>query len=304
MEHMKISVCLTVLNEQLSIKELLNSLLTQTLKPNEIIVIDGGSSDKTVKIVKKYKSVRVIVKKNVSRSVGRNIAIQLSKNKYIAMTDAGCIPHKDWLLQISKSFKDKNTDVVAGSYRMIFDNSLQKSMSVYLGTDPKNINQDFIPSARSMAFTKDIWKKVGGFSEKMNNTAEDTLFNYNLQLVNAKFVVNKKAIVDWYMPNTIFEFALKIYSYAKGDVQSGIWWDKKKKFRTHNLKAISIFIRYILFITLLYINLNLCLLFFVLYMLYAFSKAGIYGVILQFTSDFAVIIGFINGILQPSTKGN
>ncbi len=53
---MKVSVCITVLNEGENIERLLFSLLHQTKKPSEIIVVDGGSKDDTLKRVKKYKS--------------------------------------------------------------------------------------------------------------------------------------------------------------------------------------------------------------------------------------------------------
>ena len=47
-----VSVVITVLNEEKSIRELIKALLTQDKKPQEIIIIDGGSSDKTVQIIK------------------------------------------------------------------------------------------------------------------------------------------------------------------------------------------------------------------------------------------------------------
>ena len=50
---MKVSVCITVFNEEGSIGELLDSLLKQTKKPGEIVIVDGGSKDKTVDVIRK-----------------------------------------------------------------------------------------------------------------------------------------------------------------------------------------------------------------------------------------------------------
>jgi cellulose synthase/poly-beta-1,6-N-acetylglucosamine synthase-like glycosyltransferase len=269
----RVSVCITIFNEkEETVKNLLSSLNSQTLRPDEIIVIDA----------KDYN--------NCSRSKGRNIAIKKARNKIIAITDAGCIPHKNWLEKITKPFTDNKVDVVAGGYKMVYKNSFEKAESVFLGVKERDMDSDFMPSARSMAFTKNIWKKARGFPESLNDTAEDTLFNLNLVRLNAKFKVAKDAIVDWQMPETILEFAKKIRNYAKGDAKSGIWWHPIKKWKTHNIKILTIYLRYILFLIFPWLI--------IFYLIFAFNKAGLWGIILQVISDFSVMLGFVSGILK------
>ena len=280
MEKIKVSVCITSFNETKSdIDNLIKALKKQSLKPDEIIVVDAKDYD------------------NCSRSKGRNIAIKSSKNKIIAITDVGCIPHKHWLKNITKPFLNKKVDVVSGLYKMKYKNSLQKSMKIFLGID-KDIDNNFQPSARSMAFTKSIWKKAGMFPEKLSNTAEDTLFNFNLLKIGAKFEVMQTAVVDWYLPKTFFEFFKKIYNYSKGDAQTKIWWHPIKKLKTHNIKIVTVYLRYIVFAILAFINLKLFLICISIYFVYTTLKAGLYGFPLQIVSDFAVIIGFSHGLLQ------
>lgn len=282
--NLKVSVCVTIFNEtKETIKKLLDALNKQTLKPDEIIIIDAKDYD------------------NCSRSKGRNIAIGKARNEIIAITDAGCVPHGEWLANLTVHLGGAKAhprgvlaDVVAGSYKMTARNNFEKAESVFLGVKQEDINSDFLPSARSMAFTKSIWKKAGGFPENLDGTAEDTVFNIKFLNAGVKFVVAKKAIVDWHMPSSIREFSLKIFNYARGDAQSGIWWHPVKKWRTHNLKILTIFLRYILFV--LYPWLTF------LYIIFAFYKAGVYGILLQFISDFGCIIGFSHGLLQTSFK--
>ena len=283
---LKVSVCITTFNEKAeTVKKLLSALNNQSLKPDEIIIIDA----------KDYN--------NCSRSKGRNLAIKKAKNELIAITDAGCIPHKNWLKNITKPFIKEKVDVVAGGYKMVTKNSFQRAESIFLGTQQTDINDDFMPSARSMAFTKSIWKKSGGFPEELKNTAEDTVFNIKLLKVGAKFSVAKDAVVDWNLPESLLGFSKRVYSYAKGDAESGIWWHPVKKLRTHNLKILTIFARYLAFF-LIYSTFDYRILGLVLivYVLFANSKAKLWGIILQFVSDFACIIGFSHGILQTSIK--
>jgi glycosyltransferase involved in cell wall biosynthesis len=296
----KVSVCITIFNESKeTLKKLLDALNQQTLKPDEIIIIDAKDYD------------------NCSRSKGRNIAIGKARNEIIAITDAGCVPHKDWLYEIVKPFspttptrlpagqglRGTTPDVVAGGYVMIAENSFQKAESIFLGVESSDMNSNFMPSARSMAFTKTIWKKAGGFPEKLGNTAEDTLFNVELLKVGAKFVTAPKAIVGWYLPKSIKDFALKIYGYAKGDAESNIWWHPVKRLKTHNLKLMTVFLRYLLFLGVLfafgywYLLVIICI-----YSFWAFNKAKWWGILLQFVSDFAVMAGFLRGIIKTCVR--
>ncbi|GIW62602.1 MAG: hypothetical protein KatS3mg090_0428 [Patescibacteria group bacterium] len=72
MEKIKVSVCTVVLNEEKTIKDLLESLVNQTQRTDEIILIDGGSKDKTLMIIKyfqrKYPFIKLFVKKALSPS--------------------------------------------------------------------------------------------------------------------------------------------------------------------------------------------------------------------------------------------
>ncbi len=304
----KVSVCVTIFNESSeSINKLLNALNNQSLKADEVIVVDASTKTQRFKKTKNQNKlkIKIINKEGASRAEGRNTAIKKARNEIIAITDAGCVPNKDWLEKITKPFKIASsqaprndrvffsqvprTDVVSGGYKMVANNNFEKAESVFLGVSRENMNKDFLPSARSMAFTKTIWKKAGGFPENLNDTAEDSLFNINLIKRGAKFKVVKDAVVFWEMPKSIYDFGFKIYRYALGDLNSGIWWHPTKKWKTHNLKILSIFARYVVGIWLLFFNYYLFLLYVLCYMLYGYKKAKWWGIILQFVSDIAII---------------
>ena len=310
------SVCITVLNEESVITTLLDLLISQTIEPNEIIIVDGGSTDKTVEIIKhyqkKFKYIKLLKQKS-NRARGRNLAVDVAKNEIIVMTDAGCYPSKNWLENITKPFENKNIDVVAGFYEMTYKNKLQKAESFFLGVLPNKYSMSFLPSTRSIAFKKEIWEKVGGFSENLDQAAEDTMFNYQLIKQNAKFARVKNAIVEWGMPETLKEYFFKIFTYAKSDAQTKIWHFPGKGHTSHNIKSLFVLLRYLfsllLFVLIFSNSLSpfyLISLFFI-YIIYSFRKVylafgeidtALYGVLLQFVTDFAVISGFLAGLFK------
>lgn len=313
---MNISVCITVFNEESSIGALLDSLLLQTRKPNQIIIVDGGSEDRTLEIIRHYQKkdgrIKLLMEK-CSRARGRNLATEIAEDGIIAMSDAGCVLTSDWLKNITSPFETADVDVVAGFYKMIGENDFQKAESVYLGVRPGNFDINFLPSTRSIAFKKAIWEKVGGFPERLEDTAEDTIFNYKLIKAGAKFSRMKSAVVEWGMPKTISNFQFKIFNYAKGDARSGIWFFPGKGLTSHNIKALFVLFRYLMGIVLLIFSIKftplfpIVLIFFLLYLLWAFRKVyleyrkvsvALWGPVLQVVSDVGVIFGLLKGLIE------
>lgn len=311
---MKVSVVVTVFNETNTISKLISSLENQSLRPDEIIVVDGGSTDNTVEILrhcqKKNGSIKLLIEK-CSRSEGRNLGIEISRNNIVVITDAGCIADSNWIKRITKTLNCLDLKVIAGFYKMITRNNFQKAESVFLGILPSKMNKNYLPSTRSMAFNKKVWGLVGGFPESMNDAAEDTLFNYRLIENKIEIETIKNAIVEWELPKNLKEFYKKIYGYAKGDLKSKIWFFPGNVVISHNIKALTIFFRYFLglFIIVSSIDLKLFpvlpIILISIYFYWSFSKvfreyknikASIWGIFLQFTADMAVMKGFIDGI--------
>lgn len=314
---MEVSVVITVLNEEASIGSLLESLLSQTKLPQEIVLVDGGSHDGTRGIIKNYIEKNDIIhlfEDHGSIAHGRNVAVKKSRCEIIAQIDGGCVAHKTWLERITEPFKDSDVGLVAGFYRMVGNSSFQHAIAPYHGVpvewfDPRV----FMPSGRSMAFRRKVWEEIGGYSEYLERAGEDTLFNYQILKKGIKIKRVQSAVVDWQLPETFGQSLRKLYSYAKGDAQAAIWWHPAQKIRTHSIKIISILLRYIVF-ALLFIT-SMFLPFFgtlfitsvVLYLFWSIWKlrevvvdpiAKLWIPVIQVSSDVTVLAGFVSGFLQ------
>lgn len=318
---MTISICITVYNEETNILALLESLLDQTKFPSEVVIVDAGSKDNTVDLIKQYKHkfkekkipLSLVVSKGVSIARGRNISIDNSKGEVIAITDAGCIVRRDWLKKITDPFKDINTDFVAGNYTMTGDSYFQQALKPFLGVPIQRYNPNsFLPSARSIAFRKSIWKEINGFNEKLSRAGEDTFFVYQVIMRGFELVRVKNAIVFWEVPAKLSAAIAKFYYYAKGDSQSRIWWHPVQKLATHNIKVMLIFVRFVAAIVLLALSFQnkkiLAYLGFLIILYFVWSifkmrkfvktKARFYLPILQVISDLSAMTGFLSGLVR------
>ena len=172
----KISLVITTLNEEQTIIPLLKSIREQSVVPDEVVIVDGGSIDRTVMLIKKFETkvlrsenikTRVFIKKG-NRSVGRNYAIEKAKNSWIAVTDAGCILDRNWLKELVEEQTKLKIEVVAGYYSANPKTSFEEAVIPYVLVMPDRVDENnFLPATRSVLFSKNIWKQAGGFNENL-----------------------------------------------------------------------------------------------------------------------------------------
>ena len=102
---MKISLVIPVKDEETSLESLYKSICEQTRQPDEVLLVDGGSTDKTIELAQKLASgdlnLKVIETPQASPGKGRNIGAKNAENEWIAFTDAGIKLEKDWLEKLA-----------------------------------------------------------------------------------------------------------------------------------------------------------------------------------------------------------
>ncbi|KKQ24439.1 MAG: Glycosyl transferase, partial [Candidatus Roizmanbacteria bacterium GW2011_GWC2_37_13] len=108
---MKVSVIIPVFNEEKYIKSCLDSLISQEEKPDEIIVIDNNSTDRTIDIVKKYPQVKVINEKKQGIAYARNAGFNAATGDILVKCDADSRFPINFIKNIKKKFSDSNSIV-------------------------------------------------------------------------------------------------------------------------------------------------------------------------------------------------
>jgi glycosyltransferase involved in cell wall biosynthesis len=220
---MKTSLICTVLNEERTIGNLLDSILKQTRKPDEIVIVDGGSRDRTVEVLKSRSKkfpipVKVISADGANISQGRNIAIKHAHGPAIVSTDGGTAHDRNWFKSIVKNIED-GYDVSAGLFYPLPKTKFEEIVGKLFYPDMGRVPDDWPPSSRSAAFTKKAWEKAGGYPEELY-TAEDSLFNYRLKAAGARYKVARNAKSYWRPRPNFKKFFKQYFTYAKGNGES------------------------------------------------------------------------------------
>ncbi len=226
MDRGRVSLIVTVRNEEGSIGPLLDSLLAGTRPPDEAVVADGGSTDATWErlAARAAADSRVrAVRAPGNRSVGRNAAVRSARFDVIACTDAGVEAEPDWLERLTAPLlSDPGVDVVAGFYRPEGRTPFERAAGVVSAPSLREVDAErFLPSTRSVAFRRAAFERVGGFDESLAHN-EDTPFALALKGAGARFVFEPRAVVRWRPRGDVRSFWRQHRRFGLGDGESRV----------------------------------------------------------------------------------
>jgi glycosyltransferase involved in cell wall biosynthesis len=228
-----VSVIMTVLNEARDIERGVASLLALDPPAAEVIVVDGGSNDCTwekLTAMQAHDARLVAIRDETCNlkhspgpiSRGRNVAIAAATSEVIACADCGCTYAPDWLANLTGKIVTGEAEYALGGSCLdpadhtVWDVASAPFFGVKL--DPNEPQKSC--TARSMAFTRALWKRSGRFPEDVF-LGEDTLFDFVARRqTRPVFVNNAKAL---YRPGNTFTQACKqMARYAFSDGQARV----------------------------------------------------------------------------------
>ena len=169
----------------------LETLCAQTRRPDEVVIADGGSRDRTVAVLGEYASrlpLRVISAPGSNISQGRNAAIRAAQGDLLAVTDAGVRCRPEWLERLTAPFDDSSVMAVAGFFCSAPQTVLETAMGATVLPEARDVRPAaYLPSSRSVAFRRVAWQAAGGYPEWLD-FSEDVIFDLALRRKYGPFI--------------------------------------------------------------------------------------------------------------------
>lgn len=225
---MKISILVPCHNEEKSIKECILSCLQQSQKADQIVVVNDGSTDKSLKILKKFKDKITLVnipKATGNKSLAQQRGLKFVRGDILITTDADTILDQDFVKNIIAEFNDPQVTAVAGYVKSISQNWLTacRQIDYIIGQEvhkkaQSHINALFVIPGCAAAFKLRQFKKYISFDH--DTVTEDLDFTYKYHEHNLKIAYSKKAIVYTQDPTTLPDYIKQLKRWYGGNWQN------------------------------------------------------------------------------------
>ena len=224
---MKISVVIPVRNEEESLPILLDGLMGQTRPPEEIVITDGGSTDRTPQIIEEYiergAPIHLVRAGMAMPGRGRNLAAQRATSEWLAFTDGGMRVAGNWLEGMAECAERDGVDVVYGGMDPVVDTFFKECAAIAYVKPPKESSgiqarPQFIASA---LMRRSVWQAVGGFPEHLRS-AEDLLFMNKVSDAKFRTVFAPDAKVFWNLQPSFWRTFKRFFIYSRHNIRAGL----------------------------------------------------------------------------------
>jgi GT2 family glycosyltransferase len=209
-----ISIVIPAYNAEKTLGACLEALRIQTVVPQEVIVVDDGSTDCTSQVASDF-NVKLIRQANQGPASARNAGVAEACGEIILFTDSDCEPEKQWVEKMVAPFNDPRVDGVKGVYRTRQAEPAARLVQAEFEDRYRLLAQsewiDFV-DGHAAAFRRAAILEIGGFDPafpEANN--EDVDFSYRLAAAGKRMVFRPDAIVYHHHPDSFLKyFILKV----------------------------------------------------------------------------------------------
>lgn len=209
-QRLRASVIIPAYNAEKTLQACIDGLMQQTRIPDEIIVVDDGSEDRTKTIAEAYSLVTLLSQKNQGPAKARNVGAQNANGDVIVFLDSDCVPEKNWLEELLKPFANEKVVGVQGAYKT-------RQTSVVAQFDQADIEYRYERMKRakkldwigsySAAYLRKIFLEEKGFDETFPKASgEDAELSYRLAEKGFVLVFAPNAIVYHTHPAHIIHY--------------------------------------------------------------------------------------------------
>lgn len=240
-KNLRFSIIVPSLNEGKYIGDLLRSLSIQTFTDYEVIVVDGGSSDDTLRVAQQFNS-RIYMENGMREFASRNLGAKVSNGSIIIFTCADVIFPKDLLERINLLF-DQNTTLAAitcegiphdGSENLRLEYSIYNVVRRWSSVLPQPFKR-FSTSTNFLAVKREVFDRIGGFlSDDINADGKlgmKLVKGYQTKFDTESYVyISARRMKNWGIAKFTFHYSYVLENFIPG--LSKYRWFKDMKTRS------------------------------------------------------------------------
>ena len=221
-----ISLIVPVRDEADSLAVLLVSIQRQTRLPEQVLLVDGASSDETVALARRLVGsdprFRIIEAGDATPGRGRNVGIEAASFDWVALTDAGIELDHHWLQRLEEvAIAHPAASVVWGTYEPRITSFLDSCAAIAYVPPRRQTPSGPArgPCIASCLLRKSAWHAAGGFPDL--RAAEDLIFMERMELAGVQEAWAPDASVCWSLPPSIGQTFRRFRSYSRHNVLAG-----------------------------------------------------------------------------------
>ena len=210
-----------------TIGRLLDDLSQQSMQPDEIIIVDAGSTDGTREVIEARREalpgLRCLSAPGARPGRGRNLGIEDASNEIVVMTDAGLRLPVNWVEDLATPLLREEADATFGAYSTDAQGGFD--LCVELLTCCNSVEafgeRAYFPTTVSLALRRDVWREAGAFPEDLA-AYEDALFFQSLFRLDLRGQLARRAVARWSMGRGVFNLLRKTWRNGRAESEAGI----------------------------------------------------------------------------------
>lgn len=220
-EYPKVSVIVCAYNAERTMDSCLASLQELNYPNYEVIVVNDGSSDRTLEITQRYDYVRLISQENKGLSVARNVGMTAATGEIVAYTDSDCMADPDWLTYLVAKFLSSGVAAVGGPNLSPPEDSLVPAcVAVSPGVPTHILLSDEVAehiAGCNMAFRREVLEEINGFNPIFRTAGDDVDICWRVQDRGYTIGFSPTAIVWHFRRNTVVAYLKQQQGYGKAE---------------------------------------------------------------------------------------
>jgi cellulose synthase/poly-beta-1,6-N-acetylglucosamine synthase-like glycosyltransferase len=249
-EDWRVSLVVPVRDEECSVDALIDSIEAQTLRPDEVLIVDGGSRDRTCERVRcraerASLSIRLVEGHGpLLPGAGRNLGVEQARQGWIAFTDAGIQLDPRWLERlVERARRERDLEVVYGDYVPATPtrHAVAAAIAYVPAPEPTPDGACRPPAVVSMLIRRATFLSAGGFPGQLRS-AEDLLFLRRLAARGVRSARQPEARVTWQTAPDLASTFRRFRTYAGSNLQAGLGreWQRPVLTRYAAISALSV----------------------------------------------------------------